>query len=125
MTTVFQDRDLSVDYRYFAVDLMSNELLAEIPFTDVSYSRSIREAGTFSGSISITEATLNLSLYENTLPGKTAVYVTRNGICVWGGIIWTRSYDIVGKTLAVNASEFTSYLYLPIFLNYYDCELFF
>jgi hypothetical protein len=114
MTTVFQDRDLSVDYRYFAVDLMSNELLAEIPFTDVSYSRSIREAGTFSGSISITEATLNLSLYENTLPGKTAVYVTRNGICVWGGIIWTRSYDIVGKTLAVNASEFTSYLYKRI-----------
>jgi hypothetical protein len=114
MTTVFQDRDLSVDYRYFAVDLMSNELLAEIPFTEVSYSRSVREAGTFSGSISVTEATLNLSLYENTLPGKTAVYITRNGVCVWGGIVWTRSYDIVGKTLVVNASEFTSYLYKRI-----------
>lgn len=111
MTTVFQDRDLSVDYRYFVVDLMSNELLAETPFTGVSYTRSIREAGTFSGSVSVTEATLNLSLYENTLPGKTAIYITRNGICVWGGIIWTRSYNIVEKTLEVNASEFTSYLY--------------
>jgi hypothetical protein len=111
MTTVFQDRDLSVDYRYFVVDLMSNELLAEIPFTGVSYSRSLREAGEFSGSIAITEATANLSLYENTLPGKTAIYVVRNNVCVWGGIIWTRSYDIVGKTLSISGSEFSSYFY--------------
>jgi hypothetical protein len=111
MTTVFQDRELAVDYRYFVVDIMSNQLLAEIPFTGVSYSRSLREAGEFSGSIAITEATANLSLYENTLPGKTALYVVRNDICVWGGIIWTRSYDIVGKSLNVSASEFSSYFY--------------
>jgi len=111
MTTVFQDRDLSVDYRYFVVDLMSNELLAEVPFTSVSYSRSLREAGEFSGSIAVTEATANLSLYENTLPGKTALYVVRNNVCVWGGIIWTRSYDIVGKSLSISGSEFSSYFY--------------
>jgi hypothetical protein len=111
MTTVFQDRELAVDYRYFVVDIMSNELLAEIPFTGVSYSRSLREAGEFSGSIAITEATANLSLYENTLPGKTALYVVRNNVCVWGGIVWTRSYDIVGKSLSVSASEFSSYFY--------------
>jgi hypothetical protein len=111
MTTVFQDRELTVDYRYFVVDIMSNELLAEIPFTDVSYSRSLREAGDFSGSIAVTEATANLSLYENTLPGKTALYVVRNNICVWGGIIWTRSYDIVGKSLSISGSEFSSYFY--------------
>lgn len=111
MTTVFQDRELAVDYRYFVVDIMTNDLLAEIPFTGVSYSRSLREAGEFSGSIAVTEATANLSLYENTLPGKTALYVVRNNICVWGGIIWTRSYDIVGKSLNVSASEFSSYFY--------------
>ena len=111
MTTVFQDRELAVDYRYFVVDIMTNDLLAEIPFTSVSYSRSLREAGEFSGSIAVTEATANLSLYENTLPGKTALYVVRNNICVWGGIIWTRSYDIVGKSLSVSASEFSSYFY--------------
>jgi hypothetical protein len=111
MTTVFQDRELAVDYRYFVVDIMSNDLLAEIPFTSVSYSRSLREAGEFSGSIAVAEATANLSLYENTLPGKTALYVVRNNICVWGGIIWTRSYDIVGKSLNVSASEFSSYFY--------------
>jgi hypothetical protein len=114
MTPTFQDRDLVADYRYFVVDLLSNELLAEIPFRGVSYSRSLREAGSFSGSIAVTQETINLSLYENTLPGKTALYVVRDGLCVWGGIIWTRSYNIVEKTLEISGSEFTSYLYKRI-----------
>ena len=100
-----------VEYRYFVVDLISNELLAEIPFVGVSYSRSLREAGSFTGSIPVVDATYNLSLYENTLPGRRALFVTRNGVTVWGGIIWSRTYDIVSKTLEVSASEFTSYLY--------------
>lgn len=109
--TTFSNRDLTVEYRYFAVDLLSNEVLAELPLTGVSFSRSLREAGSFSGSVTANENTFNLNLYANTLPGKTALYVTRNNICVWGGIIWTRSYNIVDKTLEISASEFTSYLY--------------
>lgn len=100
-----------VEYRYFVTDINTNELLAEIPFVGVSYSRSLREAGTFSGSIPVVAETFNLSLYENTLPGKRALYITRNGVTVWGGIIWSRTYDIVSKNLEVSASEFTSYLY--------------
>lgn len=100
----------AVDYRYFVCDLMTNELLAEIPFRGVSYSRSLTEAGSFSGDIAVTEDTYNLSLYENTLPAKTALYVVRDGVCVWGGIIWTREYSLIDKVLSVSASEFTSYL---------------
>jgi len=100
----------SVDYRYFVCDLMTNELLAEVPFKGVSYSRSLTEAGRFTGDIAITEDTYNLSLYENTLPGKTVLYAVRNGVCVWGGIIWGRTYSLVDKVLSVTAAEFTSYL---------------
>lgn len=111
MTTAFSNRNLVAEYRYFAYDLLTNELLAELPLTGVSYGRSLRESGSFNGSVTANENTFNLNLYANTLPGKTAIYVTRNGICVWGGIIWTRSYNIVNKTLEISASEFTSYLY--------------
>lgn len=104
-----------IEYRYFVCDLMSNELLAEIPFRGVSYSRSLTEAGTFTGDIAVTEDTYNLSLYENTLPAKTALYVVRrvgsdNPVCVWGGIIWNRTYSLIDKILSVSATEFTSYL---------------
>lgn len=98
-------------YRYFTVDLLSNALLAEIPFQGVSYERALKAAGSFSGSIPIVNATDSMDLYETTMPGKTALYVVRDGVCVWGGIIWSRSYDIVGKILSVSGSEFTSYLY--------------
>ncbi len=100
----------SVNYRYFVCDLMTNQLLAEIPFRSVSYSRSLTEAGTFTGDIAVTPDTYNLNVYENTLPAKTALYVVRDGICVWGGIIWSRTYSLVDKIVSVSAAEFTSYL---------------
>ena len=100
----------AVDYRYYVCDLMTNELLAEVPFRSVSYSRSLTEAGSFEGDIAITEDTYNLNIYENTLPAKTALYVVRNGVCVWGGIIWGRTYSLIDKVLSITASEFTSYL---------------
>lgn len=103
--------ELAPVYRYYTADLLTNEILAEIPFRGVSYERAIKGAGSFAGSIPVIDATDNLDLYESTLPGKTALYVVRNGVCVWGGIIWTRSYNVVDRVLQINAAEFTSYFY--------------
>jgi hypothetical protein len=98
-------------YRYFVTDIVSNTLLAEIPFESVSYGRALKGAGSFSGNIPVIDKTASFNLYDSTMPGKTALYVTRNGICVWGGIIWSRNYNLVSRTLDVNASEWTSYLH--------------
>ena len=103
--------EYSVEYRYFTTDLLTNQVLAEIPFKGVSYERSIRTAGKFSGNIPVIPETLGMNLYDSTMPGKTAVYVMRDDVCVWGGIIWNRNYDIITRMLSVEASEFTSYLY--------------
>lgn len=99
------------EYRYFLVDLLTNQALAEIPFTDVSYERALSKAGTFSGSIPVIDATAAFDLYETTMPGRTCVFVLRNGVCVWGGIIWSRQYSPGAKKLTIDASEFVSYLY--------------
>lgn len=106
-----QEDAIAPVYRYFTADILTNEVLAEIPFGSVSYERAIKGAGNFAGSIPAIEETENLSLYENTMPGRTALYVVRNDICVWGGIIWSRQYDVVNRVLQVSASEFTSYFY--------------
>ena len=98
-------------YRYFTVDLMTNLVLSEVAFTGVSYELALKSAGSFSGSIPVLDATAAMSLYENTMPGRTALYVVRDGVCVWGGIIWSRAYAASTKSLSVNASEFTSYLH--------------
>lgn len=103
--------ETKVDYRYFLTDLLSNQVISEVPFKGVSYGRANRRAGSFSGSIPFIEATKGLDLYEATMPGRTGLYVMRNGVCVWGGIIWTRNYDVGSRTLEVNGSEFISYFY--------------
>jgi hypothetical protein len=106
-----ENAGLAPVYRYYTADLLTNEILAEIPFRSVSYERAIKSAGGFSGSIPVIDATKSMDIYESTMPGNTALFVVRNGVCVWGGIIWTRSYDVVGRVLQVSASEFTSYFY--------------
>jgi len=97
-------------YKYYTVDIVSNTIIGEIPFEDVNYSRSLKSAGAFDGKITTSQETENLDLYNSTMPGKTALYVVRNDECVWGGIIWGRTYDMLGRSLSVSASEFTSYL---------------
>jgi hypothetical protein len=103
--------DRVATYRYFTADLLSNVVIAEIPFIDVSYERSIKGAGSFSGKVPVVEASNVFNLYENTMPGKTALYVVRDDVCVWGGIVWDRSYSARTRELTVNGSEFTSYFY--------------
>jgi hypothetical protein len=98
-------------YRYFTTDIVSNTLLAEIPFKGVSFGRALKGAGEFSGKIPVIDKTASFDLYDSTMPGKTALYVTRDGECVWGGIIWSRNYNLKSRELDVSASEFTSYFH--------------
>lgn len=108
MTTEVQT---TIKYRYIVTDLLTNQILAEIPFTGVSYERALKAAGKFQGNISINLDTKSLDLYNSTMPGKTGLYVMRNDECVWGGIIWSREYSVTGQEISVSASEFTSYLH--------------
>jgi hypothetical protein len=77
----------------------------------VNYELSLVNAGQFSGTVPVDSESRKYDLYNSTMPGKTGLYILRNGICVWGGIIWSRQYNLESRTLSVDASEFTSYLY--------------
>jgi hypothetical protein len=102
---------LVAEYRYFVADLLSNEVIAELPLKGVSYERAIKSAGNFSADMPIIDSTSAYNMYEFTMPGKTALYVVRNNECVWGGIIWSRSYSAADRQLSISGSEFTSYFY--------------
>ena len=109
-------------YRYFIANLITGSIVMEIPFGGVSWERKVNAAGRFSGTIAADEYTNAFDLYETTLPGKYALYVMRNGVCVWGGVIWSRSYDITEKKLSVEAAEFVSYLYHRVFWKTFSTD---
>lgn len=106
-----QSDKLSPTYRFITTDLLTNTILAEIPFTGVSYELALNDAGRFRGDVFVNSETKKLDLFNSTMPGKTGLYILRNNECVWGGMIWSREYSVNNQSLGVEASEFTSYLH--------------
>ena len=98
-------------YRYYLADLRTGAFVMEVPFSSVSWQRKVSSAGSFSGTISADPLQDNYDLYDSTMPGKYALYVVRNGVCVWGGMIWGREYNITNRVLKVDGLELSSYFY--------------
>jgi len=106
---------LTPTYRYYTADLITGRIIMEIPFEGVSYERKISAAGSFSGNIPADPDQDHFDLYNSTVPGKHGLYIMRNGVCVWGGIIWSRQYSLTQRKLTVEALEFVSYLNHRVF----------
>jgi hypothetical protein len=101
---------MATTYRYLFADLLTNNIIAELPLTDVSFTQQLNQAGTFQGSILLSG--INTDAYNainGTIPGKTGIYVDRNGTLIWGGVIWGRPYSSDSQKLTINAREFESY----------------
>lgn len=98
-------------YRYFFVHLISDQLMCELPMTGVSWGRTIRRAGTFQGTIYVNPENQDVDIFWGTMEWRTAVYVTRNGVPVWGGIIDAREYNASTRELQISAVSFEAWLY--------------
>lgn len=97
-------------YRYLFADLLTNNILAELQLTGVAFTQTLNTAGTFQGHIllsGINAAQSNVA--AATIPARCAVYVDRDGVLVWGGVIWHREYNSTDQKLKVTAQEFESY----------------
>lgn len=98
-------------YTYLVCDLRTNALLAELPLSSVSFSRILNGAGHFQGTLHLGDPKVTaLNPIASTIPGRTAIYVDRDGALVWGGIIWTRGpYQPTTQSIALGGMEFWSY----------------
>lgn len=97
-------------YRYLFADLLTNDIIGELPITGVSFTRQLNQAGTLQGRLLITGInTYDFNVDACTQPGRNAIYVDRNGILVWGGVIWNRTYLSQSQSISISAREFESY----------------
>jgi hypothetical protein len=97
-------------YRYIFADLLTNTILAELPLTAVNFTQQLNTAGTFTGDLLISGInTTSLNVANATIPARTAIYVDRDGVLVWGGIIWAREYNSKTQRIKLTAREFESY----------------
>lgn len=94
-------------YTYLFCDLLTDAVLAELPLSGVSYSTELNGIGTLRGTIPYSDETIPLDPETASTPNRTVIYVDRDGVIVWGGIIWTRQNVAGGR--AIQAAEFLSY----------------
>ena len=98
-------------FRVLAYDLNTNTLLTEIPANSLAFSRRLGDAGSISFSVALQSPTVRAIMssvlaYDGV---PVAVYVDRNGVLVWGGVVWTTLYDKASGTLSYGGKEFLSY----------------
>jgi hypothetical protein len=101
---------MATTYRYLFVDLASNSIIAELPLTGVGFTQQLNQPGTFQGHLLLSGINADkFNVDASTIPGRCGLYVDRDGILVWGGVIWGRSYNSTSQTLTFSAQEWISY----------------
>lgn len=105
--------DLMADYTYLFADLRTDAIVAELPLDAVTIGRKLNGAGQWSARLPLADPRVrSLDPIGSTVPGRSAVYVDRDGVLVGGGIVWTRrtSSDADGRpTLELAGNEHWSY----------------
>jgi len=118
------------NFRYFTTALYQsgtdpNPVIAELPFTSVSFDTQLNSIGSFTGELLLSGVDAQaLNVYDGTNPGQTCLYVDYNGVIIWGGIIWSRSYDSTTQILSITGQEMLSYFkrrkITPLNTTYYN-----
>jgi hypothetical protein len=86
-------------YNYVFYSLRNEQVIAEIPLFGVDLNQKINGPGQMNASFQLDQnGKRNQDLTDATIPGRTAVAVERNGVAVWTGIVWSRTYQSQAKT---------------------------
>jgi hypothetical protein len=96
-------------YRYYSADLLTGNVLAELPLYGVWMTRRLSDMGEMTGTFKLgTQQHSDTELLQSTEPGKTALYVERDNTLIWGGIIWSRTYAEDARICNMTAQTFES-----------------
>jgi len=104
-------------YKYYFYDFMSRTLLDEfggamfgVNFSAFLSGKIGSKVGTFTGTFRADTPGRQVSdLLAATNPGRTALWVDRDDVPVWCGILWSRTYQATGRTYELSAQTFESY----------------
>jgi hypothetical protein len=97
------------DVRYVFGDILSGEIIAEVPLQGVSVMANLG-GGEFRGTCFLDQTgKTNEELTAATEPGRCYVVVERDEKPIWGGMIWTSTYQSQSKTRQIFGKDLKSY----------------
>jgi hypothetical protein len=95
--------------RYVFIDALSGNIIEEIPLQSVTINQ------TLSGGELRATFGLDLNGYTNdqlvsaTIPGRCFVVAETDSVVIWGGLIWTRTYQSQAKSMQLYAKTLDQY----------------
>ena len=98
-------------FRVYAYDLNTNVLITELPASGLAFDSRLNDSGSISFTLPISrpDVASRVKPLMSYAGNPFAVYVDRNGVIVWGGIIWTWNYSRASGVLSLGGKEFLSY----------------
>lgn len=113
------------EVRYVFGNLMTGEILEEIPLQGVVLNDSL-EGGDFQGTCGLDQSgRRNEDIVAATIPGRCYLVVERAGSPVWCGIVWSRTYQSQAKSMQIFAktmNQYASRRNILVALEYIDIE---
>lgn len=100
---------MSNEIRYVFIDALSGEIIEEIPLQSVRINQTL-QGGEFNAVFG-----MDLTGYDNdqlvaaTIPGRTLVVAETDTTVIWGGLVWTRTYQSQAKTVQLYAKTLDQY----------------
>lgn len=95
------------DYRFLAEDIVTGQLKTqELLLSSWSVSDTLNRPGSLTASLSMTDQDANEDVLT---PYRTAIYMERDGLIEWGGILMPPSLSIGSHTLSINAVGWLGY----------------
>ena len=97
-------------FSYLFCDLVTGDVIEELPVTGVSFGEVLNGIGQFQGNVPIQSAAVRALDWDTaTQPGRTFLVVTYEGTVAWSGIIWQTTYTSDTQGLPIMASTDWSY----------------
>jgi len=98
------------DYRYYFGSIRTPGVIAEIPMTGTYMDQELNVGGRFDCTCHLDSTGLrNQDVIDATIPGYSFAVAERNGIVVWGGYVWSRTYQSQSKDLQLNCQSWETY----------------
>ena len=96
--------------RYVFGRLSDRSILAELALEGVSMSSMLNDWSTFRGTVRLDATGVsNSDVINATVPGGCFLTAERDNKVLWDGIVWSRTYDSLGKDLQLTVREAESY----------------
>lgn len=98
------------EYTYVFANLRTGAIIGEIPLFGTYCARRLNDSGEFQGAFQLDQTGQNNDdLLSMTIPGRCFVVMEREGTPVWGGPVWSRTYQSQAKVVQIYCRGFEVY----------------